>query len=390
MRFAPYALPEAALASRLRDLTWRFRKWDTHVRGKETTARGALILTRAEHEAAVRAAETLFQASQDAMARWVADADATRALGVPPALVPLAGAPTAARVTRVDLHLTADGWRASEWNDDAPGGYNDALGLVALFADCVEKGLDAPGDLPDALLGLIAPPGTRRVGLAYATGYAEDLQVVRLLADLLESRGVETVLGSPAHLEHDGATARLAGEEIGSLYRFFPAEWFPELPNLDAWARAGTSGLRVVNPLACAWTQSKASFALLDDPRARGLVPRTVRLDRESAREALADKDRFVLKPCFGRMGEGVVMGAERPHDEWRKAIDGALRRREGSVLQERFAPTPVEIAPGVGGTACVGAYVIEGRFAGYYSRVSRQNVVRYDASNLLTLLEAV
>ena len=386
MRYAPFALPPDALAARLQRLTWDFHKWDTHVRGRETTLRGALVLTRREHEEAVRAAEALFALSQQALERWPRDADATRALGVDAKLAPLAGAATTARVTRIDLHPTAEGWRASEWNDDAPGGWNDALGLAALFADAVDKGLDVPGDLPEALLRLLAPPGTRRVALAYATGYAEDLQVVRLLADLLASEGVEAVLGSPAHLEHDGRGARFAGEPIDAVYRFFPAEWFPGLPNLADWARAVAAGLRVVNPLACAWTQSKASFALLaDDPRAAPWLPRTAPLTPESARGALAEPERWVLKPCFGRMGEGVVLGAAVPRDAWRKAVEGALRRRAPSVLQERFTPLGLPE-----GTPCVGAYVIDGRFAGYYTRLSRTNVVRYDASNLLTLLEAV
>lgn len=386
MRYAPLALPPQALDARLQRLTWGFHKWDTHVRGRETTTRGALVLTRDEHAELVRAAETLFAVSQSAMTRWPSDPDATRALGVDPRLVPLAGEPTRQRVTRIDLHPTRDGWRASEWNDDAPGGYNDALGLVALFADAVEKGLEVPGDLPEALLRVLAPPGVRRVGLAYATGYAEDLQVVRLLADLLAVEDVDAVLASPASLEHSAQGTTLGGEEVDLVHRFFPAEWFPELPNLDAWARAIAAGLRVVNPLACAWTQSKASFALLaDDARARPWLPRTVPLTPETAQGALAEPEKWVLKPCFGRMGEGVVLGAGRPRDEWRKAIDGALRRRAPSVLQERFVPLSLPE-----GTPCIGAYVVDGRFAGYYTRLSRQNVVRYDASNLLTLLEAV
>src|SRR5438094_979212 len=134
MRFAPFALPGPALDARLDKLRWTFRKWDTHVRGRSTVARGALVLGAEEH---------------------------------------------------------------------------------ASFA------------------------GARRVGFVYATAYAEDLQVVRLLADLLEMHGFETVLASPAHLAEDG---RLAGEPVDVIHRFFPGEWFPELPNLAAWEAAVASG----------------------------------------------------------------------------------------------------------------------------------------------------
>lgn len=314
-------------------------------------------------------------------------------LGRAPGASDAGAAPSAARVTRIDWFLTREGWRASEWNDDAPGGYNDALGLVALFADCVDKGLDVPGDLPEALLRLLAPPGAERVALLYATGYAEDLQVVRLLADLLEAGGAETILASPAHLRHGPEGTTVLGERVDGAYRFFPAEWFPSLPNVDAWRDAIASGFRVVNPLACAWTQSKASFAhpaIADDARARGFLPRTQVLTRALVPAALDDRERYVLKPAFGRMGEGVVLGGERTADEWRKALSGALQRPMPYVLQERFHPLPLELAPGVTATPCIGAYVVEGRFAGYYGRIARGSVVRHDASNVLALVETL
>lgn len=380
MRFAPFALPDAAVTQRLDALRWRFRKWDMHVRGRSTVARGALVLTQDELASLARTAEEIAARCDEAMARWPRDPERTRALGVPDALVPLA-AGARPRVTRVDLFQTEEGWMASECNDDVPGGYNDALGLPALFAGDVEKGLDPPGDLPEALARLVGEAQT--VGLVYATAYAEDLQVVRLVADLLEMEGRTCVLASPAHLEPG---ARLAGERVDAIFRFFPGEWFPQLPNLDAWRDAVASGLPIANPFATLWTQSKLAFAFLDHPA----IPRTRALDAETAREAQQDKDRFVLKPAFGRMGEAVVLGAEETDASWRKAIAAALRRRMPTALQERFEPLRVETARGASATACVGAYVVDGRFAGCYSRISERRVVRFDAANVLTLLEAV
>src|SRR5438552_10070631 len=102
MRYAPFALPPRALDARLARLRWDYRKWDTHVRGKPTVQPGALVLTRDEHAEASRLAEELFALADDAMARWVRDADITREMGVPADVVPLARG-TAGRVTRVDL-----------------------------------------------------------------------------------------------------------------------------------------------------------------------------------------------------------------------------------------------------------------------------------------------
>lgn len=387
MRYAPLALNDAAWSRALDALRFDYCKWDLHVRGRGTVARGALVLARDEHATLVAASEALHALADRAMARLPADADATRALGVPEALAPLARPGAASRVTRFDWFLTDEGWRVSELNDDVPGGYNDAIGLGALLHDAVEKDVVLEGDLPASLVDLLARGGGP-VGLVYATAYAEDLQVIRLLAALLESAGVETVAASPAHLR-DG---RLDGARVETLYRFYPAEWFPLLDNLPEWERAIADGLRVVNPFASAWTQSKAFFSWLHerhgaDPRVRAHVPRTLPLDEA---RALAEQERWVLKPAFGRMGEGVVLGALRPRDEWRAALASAAHRRRVHVMQERFLVKPLEIAPGEARTPCVGAYLVDGRFAGYYSRLSSTPVVAYDAANVLTLVERV
>lgn len=372
MRSVPFALPENALAKRLDALRFTFRKWDLHVRGRGTVASGAIVLSREEHETLVAASEALWARA--------AALGQPEGLGVPDGLRRLLGG-RGARVTRLDWFLTDDGWRVSEMNDDVPGGYNDALGLPALFADAAdEKGLVVEGDLPDALTRAL--PG-QRVGFVYATAYAEDLQVVRLLADLVEAEGREVVLASPAHLDADGT---LAGERVDSLYRFFPSEWFPLLPNVDAWEAAVRRGTPIVSPFEAAWTQSKLLFTLLDDPH----VPETRPFDADSRALAESRQEDWVLKPAFGRMGEGVVLGADVSRAAWRDALASAAHRGRPYALQRRFVPRPLEVAPGVTRTPCIGVYLVDGLFAGYYARTSERRVVAYDAANVLALVESV
>lgn len=398
MRFVPFSSTADAWSRRMDDLRFGFRKWDLHVNGRSTVAPGALVLTRQEHREVVRIAEGLDAAATHVRRTLPDSEEATRVLGVPPAIRGLLGDGDArGRVCRMDFFKTPEGWRVSEFNDDVPGGYNDALGLAALFTDLVaEEGLAPPGDLPNVLPKLLAPDGGP-VGLVFATAYAEDLQVVRLLADLLEAEGVETVLASPAHLRFQDGTARLGDVRVRSIYRFFPSEWFPLLDNLDDWRAAIASGVPVVNPFRCAWSQSKLAFALLpelahgaDAELVRRHLPRTIPLEAASRVEALADPARWVLKPAFGRMGEGVVLGALTPPDEWRKRLAAAAHREGPSALQERFHVLPVETGPGESRTPCLGVYLADGRFAGYYSRLSARRVVAYDAANVLTLVESV
>jgi len=392
MRYERLPLAPHDFLERLETLRFGFGKWDLHVDGRNTVMDGALVLTAEEHRAAVHAAEDLARAAAGARRRLQDDPEDARRLGVPAEVAEAAAAEPRDRpvVTRIDLFRTRAGWQASEFNDDCPGGYNEALGLPAVFGDVVPAGLAVPGDLPEALAALL---GDGPVGIAYATGYAEDLQVAELLVRLLHARGIDTVAASPAHLETDGPCVTLLGRPVATVLRFFPSEWLPLLPNWGTWRRLAASGAALVNPLAAALTQSKAIHLWLrehGDASVRRYLPETSMLDEVTAQSALQRPHAHVLKPAFGRMAEGVVLGAACPPRLWRKRVKGALleRRTRPYVVQRKFDPVPVETGAGTAGTACLGAYVVDGRFAGYYSRFARGPLVAYDASNVLTLVE--
>jgi glutathionylspermidine synthase len=397
MRFQPLALTPSEFAGRLERLRFDYSKWDLHVGGRSTIPNGALVLERTEHQRLVRLSEDLAAAFVRARERLRKDPEAWRQLGLQPEVAAAAAQETGPQdlVTRIDFFPTAEGWRVSECNDDCPGGYNEAIGLPAVLDDALPEKTAVAGALRDDLLGFVernlGPEGP--VALLYATGYAEDLQVVHVLRRLLQERGVQTVAASPAHASFDDRP-RVLGQEVGGLFRFFPTEWLPRLPNWGDWRRLTRAGVPLLNPLSSAFTQSKASAAWLwdNDPErvVRDVLPATRLLDAQAAAEALEAPQDHVLKPAFGRMGEGVTMGAECPPTAWRKRVKAALRdqRMRPYVLQRRFHSVPVETQPGTTYTACLGAYVVAGRFAGYYSRLARGSLVAYDAANVLTVVE--
>ncbi|MEK6975443.1 MAG: glutathionylspermidine synthase family protein [Candidatus Thermoplasmatota archaeon] len=396
MRYHAFPRP-ADWPQRMADLRFQYGKWDLDVAGRPTVAQGALVLTRQEHDQVVADAEALAAVTDKARNQLAKDPAGAQALGVDARLAAaISGEPAGPLVTRIDFFQTRTGWQVSEFNDDCPGGYNEAIGLPATLLDLAPAGLGLAGDLPDALVRLA---GDGPVGLAYATAYAEDLQVVELLARLLATQGVRSVLASPAHLEVNGAQVRLAGQDVATVFRFFPADWLTALPNWQDWGRLGATEVPLRNPLACAVTQTKAIHAWLwehaaDSDRAlvERLLPRTRMLDEDSKADALQRREDVVLKPTSGRMGEGVVMGRECPPEQWRKRVDSAHRSRRSRpyVVQDRFDSVPVETGPGQTAVACLGAYVVDGRFAGYYSRLSTTPVVAYDATNVLTLVEGL
>jgi len=395
MRFEPFDVSDAQWAKRLDSLRFGGAKWDLHVEGRPTVARGALVLTRQEHEEAVAVAESLAALSLKAQGALWKERDPT--LGLDPVAMDLASLQEPGPyVTRIDLFRTPSGWVASEFNDDVPGGYNEAIALPAVLQDLSSH--PVAGDLPDALVALLGH-GDGPVGLVYATGYAEDLQVIGLLAALLGEGGIDTVPAAPSNLSWSGGTARLLGQEVASLFRFFPSEWFARLGNLSAWREALAAMVPVTNPFPCAWTQSKASFAWLRQ-NARGMdadlvercLPGSWPLDAARLEELRGKPDGWVLKPAFGRMGEGVVVAQSVPPVAWQRALQSAWHTHATRpfIAQRQFRPVPLEVAPGSVRTVCVGTYVVAGRFAGYYSRMQEGPVVAYDATNLLTVVEGV
>jgi hypothetical protein len=135
----------------------------------------------------------------------------------------------------------------------------------------------------------------------------------------------------------------------------------------------------MMNPVHRLVRQSKTMFALWrrTPPSARRTAPSSTALPAHRAVRprppgGLRDeRERWVLKRAFGRMGDSVVIGALVTEADWDAALAEAARSRASSAVQERFVVPPLEFEAGPLYPA-LGAFLVNGRFAGYYSRASR------------------
>lgn len=396
MRTVPWGLDEAAEAEVLRALRFRFHKWDTYACGRCLVLPEALVLTRAEHARVVAVTEALHGALGRLEARVRREPELLAYLGIPAPLHPLIGEEpeTELQLTRYDLFPTADGrLMVSEFNEDVPGGFNEAVGLPRLLAGAL-PGLEFAGDLAGAFAAAFA--GRERVALMYATAYAEDLQHMLALEDWLAEAGHRTVLCSPEHLERRRGRPAVMGERVDAAFRFFPGEWMPRLPNFRLWLRLGPR-LPMMNPLYRLVRQSKKVFALWRRP---GLVdgadrevldrhgPFTEELDPDELPRLAAERERWVIKHAFGRMGDNVVVGSLESDESWRRALDEARPVARELALQERFPTAPLDFAGGPLYPA-IGAFLVNGRFAGYYSRAAARPFLNHEAYHVATLVEA-
>jgi hypothetical protein len=137
---------------------------------------------------------------------------------------------------------------------------------------------------------------------------------------------------------------------------------------------AGT--VTIVNPFGAVLTQNKLALAFMTEHRDRfsvdgqraieALIPETRRLDAMDRETLVAERARWVLKSDFGCEGSETVVGAFVGETEWRRCLELAVPRRW--VVQRFF-----EVAPdGDGYLPNIGVYVVGGRAAGFYSRLSR------------------
>jgi hypothetical protein len=392
-------LDDGAFARVRRRAIFDCLKWDPQVGDSCAIARHPLVITRAAWTELVPLAEALARETLLAERELVERPELHRTLGIGSPLRRALGSITSlgasrgvARLMRFDFHFTTDGWRISEVNCDVPGGLNEASGFPGLMAShypwATSVG-DPAAAYAEALARHAGTGGT--IAFVHATAYSDDQQMMSYIARHAEAAGVSVHLASPGHVGWDDGRAQLdAAWWRGSLdviVRFFPAEWLGSLPRSAGWPRffAG-SRTPLSNPATAIVTQSKR-FPLLWDrlrtplPTWRALLPET-RDPRDAPWRSSPD---WLVKPAFGRVGEGVGIAEAIDGTEMRRITRSARWWPSAWVAQRRFQTVPVEI----GGTRlfpCLGIYTLDDRVIGAYGRLSRQPLIDWRAADAAVL----
>jgi glutathionylspermidine synthase len=382
-------------ASTARDLAERFLLWDAYVGGKRRVEVCPLVLPRAMHEAAVEAAEGVVRAVGRVACKAHDDPEESRLYGFDDDTLLLARASHAAgddaSLMRVDLLLDERGeWKACEINADCPGGHNEALGLPRLArAAGFGRGHDPTRVVPGLVARLRSLADGGAVGIVHATGYAEDLQVCALVARALEEGGTRAILTAPTAPTLKHGDLCVGGERVRALYRYFPIEWMGGQRNVEAIAHAIENGrVRTLTSFSHAFTQSKLAFArcwegLEEGAVARQWLPETHAVGDVARGSIVENREEWVVKRAMGRVGDEVFVG-ELFHDdsEWAKLVDGVLALAGGgeSWVAQRFVPQLSIPTPWGRRLVTLGAYVLDGCFAGYFARITLRSHVSHDA----------
>jgi glutathionylspermidine synthase len=393
-------LPEESRAHYRREVIFSCYKWDPQVGDANTISNHALVLSADAASHLMRCAEDLAKETV-AMERELLSRPTLRTELCFPKSIEKAFPRAESwlrtnhpRIMRFDFHPTFSQWAVSEVNSDVPGGFAEASFLPRLAAKFI-PGVQATGDpvlaVAQAFAARIRDGG--KIALVYATSYADDRQVMRCLADGLESAGFKTVLAAPDHLRWTAAgSAECIAEgqqgPIAGVVRFFPAEWMPLLPRSSGWQGYFASPLPAGNHPSALLVQSKRLPLIwdrlsADTTRWRELLPET----RSPGWTGLRHSEEWVFKPAFGRVGEGITIHEAMSQKERRRIEATAILSPKHWVMQRRFDSRPLAVADGVR-HVCIGVFVVDGKFAGFYGRMSARPRIDQHACDVPVLVE--
>lgn len=364
-------------------------------RGEPYLAMNAAVLTAAEAGLLARLTEAFARAFVRAGEALRTSTPGLIGLGFPWVAAELLAAEElrAPILGRFDFVRDVDGrWWLLEFNADTPSGVREATVVDALVARLLPaaRGLGRPNEaLAPALerafgRAVAGLPRGSALGLLTDASALEDLAQMaftgRLLRPALGRLGVPIVLGDVDNVAGGPRGLSLRGQRVGALYRYYPFEAMVSHPAFPAIFEAVCAGrVRLLNGLFGLLLQHKALMSWLWEHRGDLALPSD---EADAVRDHVpptwpasavppSSPEDVVVKQVFGREGEEVYLGEHLTAEDW-----GSIGRQGTYVVQRRIrvqgydAALPSIKGPFQGhGYPVVGSYVVDGRWAGFYTR---------------------
>jgi glutathionylspermidine synthase len=296
------------------------------------------------------------------------------------------------RLMRFDFHPTVDGWSVSEVNSDVPGGFAEASILPKIaakyFNNHIQYG-DVAKSLAEAFKSHIKSSGT--IAFVHATSYSDDRQVMQFASDYFNEFGIKTIMAAPDHIRWKNNEAYCILEEqegkIDGIMRFFPLEWLNTLPRLSKWQGYYSSTTPSCNHPVSIFTQSKRLPIVWDKLGTPNQTWKMLLPETKDPKEVSLKEEGWIYKPALGRVGEGISIKEAVSKKELKKIEKSAHLFHKDWLAQRRFMSKPLQTQEGDQYHLCVGVFTVNGKFAGFYGRISTYPRIDANAKDIPILV---
>ncbi len=392
------SIPENQYSDYRYDVIFKAYKWDPQVGDHNTVSKHVVLMDQETAEQLAAWSEQLSEETMSKEEALIHNLSIVKKLGLPgkifKALKNLSGynRNDHVRLMRFDFHPTTTGWAISEVNSDVPGGLAEASILPSIAAKYFEEyqpGVNILDSLTKAFQEKTEKDST--IAFVHATSYSDDRQVMQCLSDHFNKNEFRTVFAGPDHMKwSDKKPVSILNDlqgKIDGIVRFFPLEWLTNLPRSYNWKGYFDCEVPSCNHPAAILTQSKRLPLIWDQmgvdiPMWKTLLPET----REPKKVTRQDKD-WIFKPALGRVGEGISIHGVVPEKELIKIEKAAHKEPVNWVAQRKFDSRPLTTEEGDTCHLCIGVFTVDGKFAGFYGRISQYPRIDSNAEDIPVLV---
>ena len=112
------------------------------------------------------------------------------------------------------------------------------------------------------------------------------------------------------------------------------------------------------------------------------MVPETLEVKDAKGKEG------FIYEPAYGRVGEFIGIKEACTEKEYKQILKEVKLTPHNYLAQKKFISKPLIGADGKEYHVCLGCYSVNGKHAGFYSRISDVPRIDSNAADIAVLIE--
>jgi len=377
-------------------------KWDPQFCNNNTLAKYVLVLTKEENDEVIKLTKNLDKETRLAEEYLNKHTKIVKKLALPKKILQqitnMQNYDNAKniRLMRYDFHPDINGnWVVTEVNSDVPGGFAESSLLPDLARKTInnlELEYTSFGDkMVETINTKLNKKGT--IMMVHCTCFSDDRQVMQYMGDRLEKEGYKIIYGAADHINFKEKQAYCIldnnQEKIDLIFRFTPLEWLIQMKPRRWEGYFNSKTISCNHPIAIYAQSKRFPFVWKDLEKDnitmktwKNLLPETLEV------KGVGERQGFIYKPVYGRVGERISIKEACKGDEYKKIIKDVKRHPKQYLAQKKFESFPLKGEDGEEYHVCLGSYTIEGEHAGYYARISEYPRIDSYAADIPVLIE--